>query len=113
MACTTYLVQPGFFDIFFPTDFHLMRDMYKLVMADKDRDKVTAQPTPATGAATKSARLDSDFFSAQAKGRPARADLQVLDHGEFLRRYGEVEMTRVRDGTNPMVESYENAKFIL
>ena len=111
MACTTYLVQPGFFDIFFPTDFHLMRDMYKLVMTDKDAI-APAQPAPIAGA-SKFARLDSDFFSAQAKGRAARAELKVMNHAEFLSKHGEVEMTRVRDGTNPMVESYENAKFIL
>ncbi|KAI5479082.1 hypothetical protein MNV49_004080 [Pseudohyphozyma bogoriensis] len=33
VACTTYLVQPGFFDIFFPTDFHLLRDLYSLAVA--------------------------------------------------------------------------------
>jgi len=113
VACTTYLVQPGFFDIFFPTDFHLMRDMYKLVMGDRDKSAAAAAaPTPVSSSPSTS-RLDSDFFSAQAKARPARADLQVLDHAEFLSKYGEVEMTRVRDGTNPMVDSYENAKFIL
>ncbi len=112
MACTTYLVQPGFFDIFFPTDFHLMADMYKLVMHDK-LAAATPAPSPGAGASPTSARLDSDFFSPQAKGRAARGELKVLDHGEFLSLYGEVEMTRVRDGTNPMVDSYENAKFIL
>ena len=85
-----------------------MRDMYKLVMADK-----AASPAPAFASLPTSARLDSAFFSPQAKARAGRAELEVVDHAEFLTRYGEVERTRVRDGTNPMVESYENAKFIL
>lgn len=37
----------------------------------------------------------------------------MLGHGEFLERWGEVEMTKCRDGSNPMVASYENAKFII
>ncbi|KAJ1680252.1 hypothetical protein EV182_000387 [Spiromyces aspiralis] len=28
VPCTTYLVQPGWFDIFFPTNFELLRDVY-------------------------------------------------------------------------------------
>ncbi|KAJ3300704.1 hypothetical protein HK104_007605 [Borealophlyctis nickersoniae] len=33
VPCSTYLVQPGWFDIFFPTNFELMRDMYNLICA--------------------------------------------------------------------------------
>lgn len=42
-----------------------------------------------------------------------RGGLRVLDHAEFLERWGEVDMTRVRDGSNPMLDSYRNAAFIL
>lgn len=35
VACSTYLVQPGRFDIFFPTNFELFKDVYKLE-CDKD-----------------------------------------------------------------------------
>lgn len=31
VPCSTYMVQPGWFDIFFPTDFELLRQMYLLV----------------------------------------------------------------------------------
>ncbi|RUP46994.1 S-adenosyl-L-methionine-dependent methyltransferase [Jimgerdemannia flammicorona] len=31
VPCSTYMVQPGYFDIFFPTNFELLRDMYQLV----------------------------------------------------------------------------------
>lgn len=31
IPCSTYLVQPGWFDIFFPTNFELMRDVYNTV----------------------------------------------------------------------------------
>ena len=31
VPCSTYLVQPGWFDIFFPTNFELMQQMYEAV----------------------------------------------------------------------------------
>jgi hypothetical protein len=31
VPCSTYMVRPGWFDIFFPTNFELLRDMYQLV----------------------------------------------------------------------------------
>ncbi|OZJ04805.1 hypothetical protein BZG36_01858 [Bifiguratus adelaidae] len=36
VPCSTYMVQPGWFDIFFPTNFELLRDMYHIVCR-KDR----------------------------------------------------------------------------
>ncbi|KAI8998382.1 S-adenosyl-L-methionine-dependent methyltransferase [Gaertneriomyces semiglobifer] len=37
IPCSTYLVQPGWFDIFFPTNFELMKDIYALVCAEQGR----------------------------------------------------------------------------
>jgi len=31
VPCSTYMVQPGYFDIFFPTNFQLFKDIYQLV----------------------------------------------------------------------------------
>lgn len=116
MACTTYLVQPGFFDIFFPTDFHLLRDLYSLVMAPSPSNtKSAASVSPSTSSS--SVRIGTDFFSphtarrAGNSGLPLRG-LKVLEHGEFLDRWGETEMTRCKDGTNPMIQFYLNAQFI-
>lgn len=79
--------------------------------------------TPPPVAASSSPRVGTDFFSPHARrstpsagmGRGATAvrGLSVLDHAEFLERWGEVEMTKCQDGSNPMVAFYENAKFIL
>ncbi|KAL8286850.1 hypothetical protein RQP46_003856 [Phenoliferia psychrophenolica] len=122
VACTTYLVQPGFFDIFFPTDFHLLRDLYSLVMSPSPSSSTAPQPV----ASSSSPRVGTDFFSPHARRSPpspamgggsgratAVRGLSVLDHAEFLERWGEVEMTKCQDGSNPMVAFYENAKFIL
>jgi hypothetical protein len=35
IPCSTYLVTPGWFDIFFPTNFEQMRTMYDLIMEKK------------------------------------------------------------------------------
>ena len=39
VPCSTYLVQPGLFDIFFPTDFGQLKDMYNLLMC-KDASQI-------------------------------------------------------------------------
>ncbi|KAI8379423.1 S-adenosyl-L-methionine-dependent methyltransferase [Radiomyces spectabilis] len=39
VPCSTYMVQPGWFDIFFPTNFELLRDMYLLVCRGSGNDK--------------------------------------------------------------------------
>ncbi|KAL1925426.1 uncharacterized protein VTP21DRAFT_309 [Calcarisporiella thermophila] len=38
VPCSTYMVQPGWFDIFFPTNFELMRDIYHLVCRPSQAD---------------------------------------------------------------------------
>ncbi|SCV70325.1 BQ2448_1719 [Microbotryum intermedium] len=111
VACTTYLVQPGFFDIFFPTNFHLLRDLYSLVMSPAHFSSPSRN--------SDSTLTSGTFFSPRrpltlnASGGPGIVrGLSVVDHGEFLERWGETEMTRVGDGSNPMIDSYGNAKFI-
>ncbi|KAI9470200.1 S-adenosyl-L-methionine-dependent methyltransferase [Coemansia mojavensis] len=81
VPCTTYLVQPGWFDIFFPTDFELLLQMYNHMCR--------------TGA---SAPLG-----------PAR----VCSQREFARKYAELPKTATRSGENPMLDFYENNKFLL
>ncbi|GAA5949057.1 hypothetical protein JCM3765_003997 [Sporobolomyces pararoseus] len=157
VPCTTYLVQPGFFDIFFPTDFEALREMYTLVMsrprqisstsassstesipsaAKVNQDTLTPSPSPNAPPS----RLSADFFSPHSHPSPLpsasstsastsssskkRKDsvlpglghskgLQVVDHADFLERWGETDRTRTRDGSNPMIESYLNTKFFL
>ncbi|KAJ1976030.1 hypothetical protein H4R34_004126, partial [Dimargaris verticillata] len=79
VPCSTYMVQPGWFDIFFPTNFELLRDIYRTV----------CQP----------------YFS--------RGQAKVLTQRDFLERYGDVENTTTRSGENPLLEYYENNKFLL
>jgi hypothetical protein len=41
IPCSTYLVQPGWFDIFFPTNFELMQQMYTLLSNGKKTQVLT------------------------------------------------------------------------
>ncbi|KAJ1552892.1 hypothetical protein HK405_009664, partial [Cladochytrium tenue] len=79
VACSTYLVQPGWFDIFFPTDFDLLRAMHARLCA---------------GAAAGGG--DSDAVAARAAARGYRAD--IVSQSDFLRQYADLDRARTRSG---------------
>ncbi|KAK0557320.1 hypothetical protein OC846_000539 [Tilletia horrida] len=127
LPVTTYTVLQGFFDIFFPTDFKLMQDMYGLVM-DRSNEPLrqhsqggrrSLEAAGLSGQADASSRPNLDGFFSSAS--PHQSFLQrrqprrprLYSHAEFLQRYADVEQTRLRDGTNPMVSWYANASFFL
>ena len=101
VACSTYLVSQGWFDIFFPTDFRFLRDMYDSVMAGDDGEEIKAYGEAPDRRGTQN-----------VIGWGNRRGLRVLSHKQFLERYGEPENTTLKDGTNPMLDLYENAAFI-
>ncbi|GAA5907689.1 hypothetical protein JCM8208_005491 [Rhodotorula glutinis] len=141
VPCTTYLVQPGFFDIFFPTDFETMREMYSLVMATPPAQALGASDgsTAPSSSPSSTSRLSASYFSPSSPRPtsptsssssasssatsaastplssglgPSGRTLQVHAHGSFLETWGETDMTATRDGGNPMVEMYQNVKFV-
>lgn len=87
----TYMVQQGYFDIFFPTSFEMLRDMYELVMKMPRRTPVIpvvegvlqnqwesaiatetppgTRPSPLSSTSS-SLRLGADFFSALGRRLP-------------------------------------------
>jgi hypothetical protein len=124
VPCSTYLVQPGYFDIFFPTDFELLRDMYRFVMStppSRDLEPHGGRPSP-LGTTASSLRLGSSFFSSassrstsnsnfpRADGERGRA--KVFTHKEFMEMYADVQATTLRNGENPMLDFYQNVKFL-
>ncbi|KAN0062240.1 hypothetical protein ACQY0O_005421 [Thecaphora frezii] len=124
---TTYLVLQGFFDIFFPTNFRTLREVYLRTMA--------APPRRAGGEGTaiippKSSPLRSDYFTpslglaldragAERGGmrvtpsQMARSNVKLYSHAEFLERYAETDQVRLQDGSNPMLSWYANASWFL
>ncbi|GJE98574.1 SAM-dependent methyltransferase [Phanerochaete sordida] len=127
VPCETILVKQGYFDIFFPTHFERLRDMYEHVLAE---------PAPGAPAAVRISPLSSsvaplaagaNFFSsyhpstrrppldgvASVSGLPVgERKSQVYGHAEFLETYADLDRTRLRSGENPMLDYYQNVKFL-
>lgn len=113
VPCTTYLVQPGFFDIFFPTDFHTLAELYSQVMATSSSSSSDGAAGPdSIGYFSRSSAPTSRASPPTEDSSRRRRPLEVIDHADFLEEWAELDMTRTQDGTNPMVDSYQNAKFI-
>lgn len=90
VPCTTYLVQQGFFDIFFPTDFVHLQHLYEAVRS----------------------KAGNAGEAAEALEAPAQElQLDVLSHRQFLEQWAEVQHTALQNGDNPMLDHYENAAF--
>lgn len=128
VPCDTVLVKQGFFDIFFPTDFDRLHDMYEHVLTEpRSGDGAdSGRPTPlATSVSPLSA--GAGFFSsyhpatrrrpvdgvASASGLPVgERKSSVFTHAEFMGTYADLARTRLRSGENPMLEFYQNVKFL-
>lgn len=132
---TTYLVLQGFFDIFFPTDFQALRDVYLRVMGappvsvaeeEGHADPSTTYFTPTysdEAVAEKSVPMYEDYtlspaslFSTGIIPPPLLSsshEARILTHSEFLSRYAELPRTQLRDGSNPLVTWYANACWLL
>jgi hypothetical protein len=129
VPCRTILVQPGYFDIFFPTDFALLRDLYESVIdpsntvsADEDTP-FAIRATPLNPSVT-SAELGSKYFFSKGRRIPmdgvhsgsglpvGQRRSNVFTHREFLETYAQLEKTQLRSGENPMLDYYKNVKFL-
>ncbi|KZT59494.1 DUF185-domain-containing protein [Calocera cornea HHB12733] len=123
IPCKNYLLQPGYFDIFFPTNFERLSEMYGLIMGQSQGSQALDIRSSPIGGSEQ--RLASDFFSARGrsdsgptltpKGKAARIGAplcSIFTHKEFLSRYANVEATTLQNGENPMLEFYQNVKFL-
>ncbi|KAJ7148406.1 S-adenosyl-L-methionine-dependent methyltransferase [Mycena crocata] len=129
---TTLLVAQGFFDIFFPTDFTRLRDMYEHMLAQPASDSEFGADadgprlTPLAGS-TGPLGLGADYFSSyhpsnrrrpvdgvtSASGLPVgERKSSVFTHAQFLSTYADLNRTRLKSGENPMLEFYQNVKFL-
>lgn len=118
VPCETLLVKQGYFDIFFPTDFERLRDMYEYVLTETPPSALDGVRVVPPGAG---------FFSSYqprnrrppVDGVPSASGLpvgelksQVFGHAEFMETYAELEGTRLKSGENPLLEYYQNVKFL-
>lgn len=128
IPCRTLTVHPGSFDIFFPTNFEYLRDMYEYILSQPHSASgvFPSRSTPLSPGGL-SLSLGEDFFSSRrspnrrhaqdgvtsASGLPVgERKSNVFTHAEFLETYADVSQTRLQNGENPMLEYYQNAKFL-
>lgn len=133
VPCSTLLVKQGYFDIFFPTNFERLADMYEYTLSQpppgsKSSAEVTL-PTRSTPlmSNTSSLSIGADFFYshypsnrrspldgvASASGLPVgERKSSVFEHSEFLETYADLGKTQVRSGENPMLDFYKNVKVL-
>ncbi|QRV73834.1 SAM-dependent methyltransferase [Ceratobasidium sp. AG-Ba] len=123
VPCETYLVHQGYFDIFFPTNFELLRDMYEIIVNTSVPDSINARASPLANIASPM-RLGSNFFSPQGRRRLVEGVMSssglavgerksnVYTHREFLEKYADLDATTLLNGENPMLEFYQNVKFL-
>ncbi|KAF8920847.1 DUF185-domain-containing protein [Mucidula mucida] len=128
---TTLLVRPGSFDIFFPTNFEQLRDMYECTVSSPPHSSadefLPERSTPLTSHSL-SLKLGADYFSSHRSVTNRRSPLDgvtsasglpvgehrssVFTHAQFLQTYADLSRTRLRNGENPMLGFYENVKFL-
>ncbi|OCF55583.1 hypothetical protein L486_07067 [Kwoniella mangroviensis CBS 10435] len=121
IPCETFLVKQGYFDIFFPTDFELLRDIYSVIMNSPSPSSTTTSPSTSPSSAipptfnnsSKQPKpLSKDFFSGVQGFR--RRQVNIYKHDEFINKYGDqqqiIEKTNLKNGENVMKQLYDNAK---
>jgi hypothetical protein len=130
VPCDTVLVKQGYFDIFFPTDFAKLRDMYEHVLTEPNLHPSFGVDDPRMTPLSTSISpltIGANFFSSyhpttrrspvdgmtSASGLPVgERKSSVFTHAEFMETYGDLDRTQLRSGENPMVEFYQNVKFL-
>ncbi|KIK61662.1 hypothetical protein GYMLUDRAFT_42682 [Collybiopsis luxurians FD-317 M1] len=134
VATETLLVHQGSFDIFFPTNFEQLRDMYERILSQPSTEShhyLTSDPFPDRSTplapSMQSVTLGSNFFSSHshlnrrnpldgvssASGLPVGERMSsVFKHSEFLETYADLSRTVLRNGENPMLDFYKNVKFL-
>lgn len=124
VPCQTFLVKQGFFDIFFPTPFNLLRDMYEYIMAQPYTTPLEGNRASPLLTMAAPSDLGANFFFSHNR-RPLTDTItstsglpvgghrsSVFSHKEFMQTYATVEQTRLKNGENPLLEYYQNVKFL-
>ena len=135
VPCETLLVLQGYFDIFFPTNFERLRDMYEHVLS---RPIISAEdihstdlplPPPRASPLLSTASplaLGAEFFTSRPRNRRSPLDgivssnglpvgehkSSVFTHEEFMRTYADLDKTRLKSGENPLLDFYKNVKYL-
>lgn len=126
VPCSTFMVRQGYFDIFFPTNFGRLRDMYEYILSLPHSKSVEGMSPLTTSSSPLS--LGAGFFDsyqsktgrrypmdgvASASGLPVgERKSSVFTHAEFMATYADLSKTTLRNGENPLLDFYQNVKFL-
>ncbi|KAL7749938.1 hypothetical protein RI367_004814 [Sorochytrium milnesiophthora] len=118
---STYMVLPGFFDIFFPTDFTLASSMHRIVMTpDYSLPRVQRAAFERLARTADYAKFGMDAPTADDthvdSEKPSTgffSDPKVATHKDFMTQWADLPATRTKSRENPLVMYYENVKFLL
>ncbi|KAK2463613.1 hypothetical protein APHAL10511_004364 [Amanita phalloides] len=131
VPCTKLLVKQGYFDIFFPTNFGQLRDLYEHILSQPSvgtsQESSNHSWTSPLSLYSSSVSLGQDFFfSRRPSNRRAPRDgvtsstglpvgerkSSVFTHAEFMSTYADLNNTKLRSGENPLLDFYKNVKFL-
>lgn len=132
VATETLFVKQGYFDIFFATDFERLRDMYEHILAlpsgpiSPKLGFFESRVSPLSMNASPLSEGAGFFSSYQPRNRRPPVDgmtsasglpvgerkSNVYSHAEFVETYADLAKTRLRNGENPIVDYYQNVKFL-
>lgn len=126
VPCSTLLVRQGYFDIFFPTNFDRLRDMYEHVLSQPHSDiggimspLMTSSSPLSMGAgffdsyhSQSNRRLPVDGMTSTSGLPVGERKSSVFTHAKFMETYADLGKTTLRNGENPMLDFYKNVKFL-
>ena len=124
VPCSTLLVQQGYFDIFFPTPFRLLRDVYEHIMSKPHVSPVEGTRASPLLTSASSVALGANFFSSHGRRPPGDTIMSaiglpvggrkssVFTHREFMETYAALAGTRLRNRENPLLDYYQNVNFL-
>lgn len=124
VPCSTLLVKQGYFDIFFPTPFKVLRDMYEHIMAKPRVASLDGNRASPLLTSSSTADLGANFFFSHGRRPPGDSvtsasglpvggrKSSVFTHREFMETYATISGTQLRNGENPLLDYYQNVKFL-
>ncbi|WWC66472.1 uncharacterized protein I206_100374 [Kwoniella pini CBS 10737] len=128
IPCETFLVKQGYFDIFFPTNFELLRDIYSIIMNspsinqnENENSNLIKNQNNSKNDDAKQLILKKDFFSSLGVKGFKRRKINIYKHNEFIDKFAGnnnnnnnkneiLKKTNLKNGENVMKQLYNNVK---
>ncbi|KAJ1499848.1 hypothetical protein HMI55_004185, partial [Coelomomyces lativittatus] len=107
---STYLVLPGYFDIFFPTDFGFAQFLYTWLANQEHRFSSLHTSIQTSSSPLMKRKLAISDMEDESM---SMASTRVLPHAQFMKEHANLVATKTKSGENPLLLYYENASFFI